>query len=756
MLYLSKFLNSSVFDKEGELVGKVDDLAVNAKEVFPSIVALSLRADDGTERIFRWADNVDSFDLTSTDDESGKISLKTKLDDLDYTQLEDNELFLGRGLLDKQIVDVKEKKVARVSDLKLSADEAALRLLGAECSLYGRLHFATGFKASCTRTWASVTGKGNAEDLIAWNYIDIPEGDMSRLELSITHERLKQLRPAEIAGIIEQLDPKTRAAIFAQLDKNDAADTTADSMSELEDSYQVELIEKLGEEKAVDLLAKMKPDDATNILSGLDYDKAEKILQLMGIEDAEVIRTLMEYRNNSAGGIMTPTVAVATEEMTVKETTDYLRQFVADTDDLHYVYIVDGGGEEGAPIANSRLLGVVTLLELLLQDDDKKLGEIAHYNVISTSPDEDQEVAAELIAKHNLLALPVIDKDGYLLGAIAVDDVADIRAAVEESSLVSADGKETPTLINSGTVGDEVKGIFCKIGSGLRWILPQNLNWVMIWLATLLFVYLGQMNVFSHMMALEWDVPTSIHVLSLNLEVVQVSLFVIPLVLVTIVSGVLRSTELLTGKAQLAPSTFVRYCGAIIIAIAHTFIAYSIIILSIAAMSNAETLGELLSNFGQSFSNLTLLIFIPMLCALLISTLFAAWRVGVAASKHKTGGTINPGRIATAAMLIFILFFTSLVYPAGWVWYEQTMRAQEEMMMDGEWDDWGDEYWGEGDWNGEWEGEDFGEWDEGNWDDYDWDGEVIDLGDIEWDGGELDLEELLSEELGELGEIELE
>ena len=749
MLYLSQFLNSSIFDKEGELVAKVDDLAVNAKEVFPSIVALSFKTDDDTEHILRWADNVERFDFGAEGDKNSGIRLTVKLDELNYTQLEDNELFLQRDLLNKQIVDVKDKKVARISDLKLVADGAALRLLGAECSLYGRLHFATGFKASCGKTWASVTGKGTTEDLIAWNYIDIAEDDMSRLELPITHERLTQLRPADIAGIIEQLDPKTRGAIFALLDKDDAADTTADIMGELESSYQAELIEKLGEERTVDLLAKMKPNDATDILSGLDYGRAEKILQLMGIEDAEVIRTLMEYRNNSAGGIMTPTVAVATEEMTVAETADYLRQFIADTDDLHYIYIVDKADEDGAPIANSRLLGVVNLLGLLLQDDDKKLGEFAHYNVVSTSPDEDREVAAKLIKEHNLRALPVIDKDGHLLGTIAAGDVADLITAPKEDEDATVDGQEstTPTLINSGTVGDEVKGIFCKIGSGLRWILPQNLNWVMIWLATLLFVYVGQMNVFAHMMALEWDVPTSIQVLSLNLEVVQVSLFVIPLILVTIGSSVLRSTELFTGKSQLAPSAFVRYCAAIVIAIAHTFIAYSIIILSIAAMGGAETLGELLSNFGETFGNLTLLIFIPMLCALLISALFAAWRVGVAASKHKTGITINPGRIATATMLIFILLFTSLVYPAGWVWNEQMMRAQEEMMMDGDWDD-----WGEGDWD-DWGDEHWGEgdWDEGYWDDHDWDdGEIIDLGDFDIGDGELSLEDLLGEEFGDI------
>ena len=751
MLYLSKFLNSSIFDKEGELVGRVDDLAVNAKEVFPSIVALSFKAEDDTEHMLRWADNVDSFDFDTEDDKGSGITLKTKLDELEYTHLEEGELFLERDLLNKQIVDVKEKKVARVSDLKFSADGSDLRLLGAECGLYGRLHFMTGLKASITRAWASTTGKALTEDLIAWNYIDIPGRDMSQLELSVSHQRLTQLRPADIADIIEQLDPKLRRTVFAYLDRENAADT----VSELEDEYRTELIGSLDEIRAVNLLGKMAPDDVTDILSALEYEKAEKMLQLMGIEDAEVIRTLMEYRKNSAGGIMTPTVAVATEEMTVKDTTDYLRQFVADTDDLHYVYIVDGADEEGAPIANSRLLGVVTLLELLLQDDDKKLGEIAHYNVVSTSPDEDQEVAAELIAKHNLLALPVIDKDGHLLGTITVDDVVDIKARSEDDKQVTADGQEstTPALINSGTVGDEVKGIFCKIGDGLRWVIPQGLSWFVIWFALVLLAAIAQINIIAHMHTLEDWPPDSLQVFSFAVGTIQLSALILPLILIAICASIKRSVELLTSKGYLAPSTFVRYASAIVIAIGHTFVSYVIFVailagLNVGAGFDEPSFGSLLSGFAETFNEFTLLLFIPTLCALLVCALFAAWRVGVAVSKHKAGSKVHPGRIATATMLIFALVFVGVSYPTSWIQYQQMMQAQEEMMMGEDWDDWGDDelinWENDGDWDGdwdEWDGEDFGDWG---------DGEIIDLGDIDFGDGELDLEELLREELGEV------
>jgi len=413
---------------------------------------------------------------------------------------------------------------------------------------------------------------------------------------------------------------------------------------------------------------------------------------------------------------------------------------------LRYVYLVDKADEDGMPIANSRLLGVVTLQELLFQDDDTQLKEFAHYTTVSVSSDEDQKIAAELIAKHNLSALPVIDKDGHLLGTVTASDIKELKVWPDEDS-PAPDGEQedtTPTLINSNTAGDEARALLGKIGSAVRWILPQNLNWVMVWLAIMLFVYVAQINLFAHMdtldmEALGWELPTLVQVISLIIEVMRINLFIFPLILVTIASGVLRATELSTSTTQLEPSAFMRYSTAIVIAIAHTFISYVLIIASIAAMRGAPTLEGFFADFSETFNNLTLLIFIPLLCALLICTLFAAWRIGAAEKSHKEGKTINPGRIATAAMLVFVLSFAGLTYPAAHVWNEQAMRAQEEAMMNE-------------DWGGEWDGEDWGWEENGEWDwDADWDE------DFDWGEGEtieLNLEDLLGEDFGD-GELEL-
>jgi CBS domain-containing protein len=443
-------------------------------------------------------------------------------------------------------------------------------------------------------------------------------------------------------------------------------------------------------------------------------------------------------QKNSVGDVMSLEVAVATEEMTVAEATDYLRQFVADTDNVPYVYLVDGTDEDGKPIANSRLVGVVTLLELLFQDNDKKLSEFAQYNTVSVSPDEDQKIIASLIAKHSLLALPVIDKDGQLLGSVTVDAMG--KGAQKDFAADSENPEgDGPVTLDSGTAGDEALSIVRKIGDGIRWLFPQNFGWVAIWLGTAFAVYLANINLNAYMSELEWPFPESLELLSISLEVIQISLLILPLVLITIHSAVLRSTELMTSKTHLAPVAFVRYLSALVIAIAHAFISYTIIALSIAAMGGAASFSEFMSNFSTIFNDLSLLIFTPLLFALLICALFAAWRVGAVAKAHKAGGTVRPSRTAIAAMLIFTLAFAGFTYPATYLWNNHMMN--QEMMMEDEWDEeWAD--WEDGEWDEEWFGDD-----------------TIDLGDIDLEGIGFDeesiyLDELLGQE--DFGEVEIE
>ncbi len=305
---------------------------------------------------------------------------------------------------------------------------------------------------------AKAFGGHLAETLIAWNYMDLLDRDLSQVKLSVTHKRLHELHPADVADILETLNPSQRAAVFEHLDNESAAET----ISELEDEYQADVIDDLSERRASDLLAEMDPDDAADIIGDLPYDKAERLLRLMGVEDAKAIRSLLGYKEKTAGGIMTPEVTTVREDMTVQEVIECLRGEAAEHESIYYVYVV-------AP--DKRLTGVISLRDLLVSAPETSVSEIAERDLITTNPDDDQEDVAEAMSKYDLLALPVVDESGALLGIVTVDDALDV---MEEES---AEDLELAT-------GRRGRGRFAVTGLW-QWVSRDG------WLAVWVFLFIG-------------------------------------------------------------------------------------------------------------------------------------------------------------------------------------------------------------------------------------------------------------------------
>ena len=715
-LYLSQILGKPLIDAGGAIVGTVSDLAISTAEVFPRVVAVSFKSADKTPRMLSWQDTVSKIS-----DEG--IHLNKSALDLEYNYLQEDELLLARDLLHKQIVDVAGKKVVRVSDLKLSSagDKAALRLLGAECGMRGRLQYMPSFWASITGTFMRAFGRTPHEHLIAWNYIDLPSRDMSTLELSVSHQRLHKLHPADVADIIEQLDPAARAAVFAHLDKDHAAET----ISEMEDEYQADVIEDLSEDHASDLLSKMNPDDAADVIADLDYDKAERLLRLMGFEDAEQIRGLLGYPKDTAGGIMTPEVAVATEKMTVAETIEYLRRFAKDASDLHYVYLVADADKDGQPVADSKLVGVVTLYELLIQDDKTALGEFAHREVLSVLPDADQEDVADMIAKYNLLALPVVDEGGCLLGTVTVDDALDVMEEEAEEDLARAIGRSEGAAqaaekdaagAGGRGGGDGFMLVLRRIGRGLRWCLPQSISWVGMWLGMIVVVNVGA----GHVIRAFNDPALSgaggseaayatLNVLYSTLMVLQMMLIVLPLVFMTIRYVVLRAIEQLTDtEASERPGQGKLYLAGAGIALGEALIVFilALLVMVLNVLSNFQasfqpSLMEFFETLFVVVQQYALIFLLPLFVAFQATSAFAVWRVTRTVAADDADIAIKPARTAAGVMLVFLLLMFIASGAASYGYYQYQI-AQEPAM---EYEDDSFDYMGEGDGAGAAEGE---------------------------------------------------
>jgi len=450
MIYLSQMLGKPVVDATGEEIGTINDIAIATGEVFPRVTSLAFKGPDKTPFMLSWRKFVEVFD-------GEQITLNVPAADIRFSYLQPDEVLLARDLMSKQIVDTQGMKVVRVNDLKLSESRNQLRLLGAEVGTRGILR---GISPGLERLVAGIARALHtelAENIIAWNYMDLLDRDLSQVKLSVTHKRLHELHPADVADILEKLAPSQRARVFEHLDNEQAADT----ISELEDELQADVIDDLSEVRASALLAEMDPDDAADIVGDLPYDKAEALLRLMGVKESSAIRSLLGYKEKTAGGIMTPEVTTVTDDMTVQAVIEQLREEAGEQESIYYVYVVE---------ANRRLAGVISLRDLLLASPTTTVAEIAERDMFIAHVDDDQEDVAEQMSKYDLLAIPVTDETGKLLGIVTVDDALDVLEEESAEDLALATG-------SSHELGP-IAGLWA-------WTLRRGI-WVLVWAASLI------------------------------------------------------------------------------------------------------------------------------------------------------------------------------------------------------------------------------------------------------------------------------
>lgn len=419
MLYLSQMLGKPVTCADGEVIGHISDLAIQTGEVFPRITSLAFKGPGNVPFMISWRKYVAEFD-------GEKVLLDVNAEGIRFSYLQPQEVLLARDLLNRQIVDTQGMKVVRVNDLKLSESGQQLRLLGAEVGLRGILRGLAPWIENAVVAAARAFDKRIDEQIIAWNYMDLLDRDLSKVQLSVTHTRLNELHPADVADILEQLDPAQRAAVFAHLDDERAGD----AISEMEDEYQADVIDDMDAARASKLLGNMDPDDAAAIVRDLSYEKAERLLRLMGVEDAEDIRKLLGYRDETAGGMMTTQFVAMHTDDTVGEAIEALREVDDDWPTIHYLYVLDD---------YDKLVGVLSLRTLVLAHNDRTLEEVMYSeDLITVLPDVDEEEVADMISKYNLAAVPVVSEHDVLLGIVTFDDALDvIEDEAEETNLQS-------------------------------------------------------------------------------------------------------------------------------------------------------------------------------------------------------------------------------------------------------------------------------------------------------------------------------
>ena len=217
----------------------------------------------------------------------------------------------------------------------------------------------------------------------------------------------------------------------------------ADLVSQLEDEDAADVIERLSTDQAADLLEEIDPDDASDILGEVDPDRHEEILVAMEPAEAAELRELMAYPPDTAGGLMTPAFVSMAPTLRADQAITALRRVAETAETVNYVYVVDG---------DDHLLGVLSLHRLVLARPDAPVSDLMFADPIRVPVDADQEEAANLLTERNLLALPVVDAAGRIVGIITQDDVADVleeEATEDIERLGGSQPLETPYRLAS-------------------------------------------------------------------------------------------------------------------------------------------------------------------------------------------------------------------------------------------------------------------------------------------------------------------
>jgi magnesium transporter len=255
----------------------------------------------------------------------------------------------------------------------------------------------------------------------------ISKGDINALQ-----RMLSDCHPVDIADILVDLSPDMSLKLFNMLN----IDIASEVLAEIDSQKRYFFLTGIKPLHAAMLLGKLPFDDITDLLSNLDKELQDKILSLLKIRDKTDLKKLLQYDRNTAGGLMTTEYIAFQEQMKAGDVLNKLGELAPDAETIYYVYVVDD---------QNRLVGVVSLRDLILAPTDTQIGGFMKTDVKKVEASLDQEKVAKYIQKYGLLALPVIDESGILLGIITVDDVMEvIEEEVTEDILKFSGSDEKP------------------------------------------------------------------------------------------------------------------------------------------------------------------------------------------------------------------------------------------------------------------------------------------------------------------------
>lgn len=393
-VYAARLVGLPVFDPQGDQVAKVRDLvvALRADGARPRVLGMIAEVF-GRRRIFVPMTRVTNID-------AGQVYTTGLLNMRRFVQRSTETLVMGE-MLDRAVV-IKDTGVRGVV-------------------------YDVGLEQTRTRDWVlsrvAVQEPGRRfrrrgqTHVVDWDAVEGLSRDQGSQGATRLLEALEDMRPADAAGAIHDLPRERRVAVVSALDD----ERLADVLEELPEKDQVEILSFLEPERAADILEEMSADDAADLIADLPAETAARLLALMEPEDAEDVKRLMEYDEETAGGMMTPEPVILPPDATVAEALAHVRREELPTSLAAQVYVCRPPLET----PTGRLLGLAHIQRLLREPPSSLVAGLLDQETTYIHPDATLHEVAAHVAYYNLTAAPVVDDQGRLLGVVTVDDLLD-------------------------------------------------------------------------------------------------------------------------------------------------------------------------------------------------------------------------------------------------------------------------------------------------------------------------------------------
>jgi CBS domain-containing protein/sporulation protein YlmC with PRC-barrel domain len=408
MIYFSELDHLPVFDAVGEYLGRLEDLALDPGHDSLHVAAYHVRTRH--KKL-----------LCITHDQMQSVSVRSAQTRVPKDQVrcygpDEGLLHVKKDVLDQQIIDVNHRKVVRVNDLDLDIQptngHTELRIVAVNIGLNGAVRRL--LQGLVAKHRIRVLAALFPSKMIPWAFVNLIEPDPARrLRLRISYDRLAELHPADIGGILEDLSRDERNAVVEGLDE----ETAAQALSEIPTHMQATILESIHPEKAADIVEEMPPDEAADVLQELPPETTAELLADMEKDEAREVQKLLGFEENTAGALMTTEFIVVGETATVEGAIAALRSFEGAPESVHFVYLIRGDGT---------LCGAVPLARILLAPADTSLKDLSTDPPISVQAQADDREVIELFRKYNLVSLPVVTDQGHLLGVVTADDVLEL------------------------------------------------------------------------------------------------------------------------------------------------------------------------------------------------------------------------------------------------------------------------------------------------------------------------------------------